>query len=147
MDFELFWNRRAVIRMRWKKINNEQDIQEIQKLYNNFMDAEIVSFRFDSGNYVDDNMVGHEYMENDFFIIFQRMDILPFSIEVHFIEMRRINFYAPLCNERSSCIDFAQFVKRDEYIYWTKQRNVQESELRFDMTFVEAKEAEWRILS
>ena len=42
--------------MEWKALSTEQDILEIQRLYKKFLDAEIVGFRFDSGNYVDDNL-------------------------------------------------------------------------------------------
>lgn len=145
-DLELI--NKAIIE--WKKIETEQDILEIQKIYENFLDAEIVSFRFDSGNFVDEELVGHEYMKNIFSMIFQRMDNNPFSIEVVFEEMRRINFYAPLIDEYSAEILFAKFVKNDDFIYWTKWRDFNPynpEHLKEDTTFVEAKRVKWRIIS
>ncbi|MEW4411874.1 hypothetical protein [Clostridium sp. AN503] len=136
--------------MEWLLIETEQDISYIQKIYENFLDAEIVNFRFESGNYVDSNLIGHEYMKNEFHIIFQRMDVNPFSIEVVFEEMRRVNFYAPLINESSSSISYAKFVKNEDYIYWTKWKEFNpynKEHLKKDITFIEAKRARWRVVS
>lgn len=133
--------------MEWKELLTEQDIQELQDLYGNFLDAKLVDFRFESGNYVDEELVGHEYMNNDLYVVFQRQDISPFSIEVHFEEMRRINFYAPLCTEFSAYIYYAKFVKADGFIYWTKWRDFDASLLGLDVTFIEAKRVKWRIIS
>ena len=136
--------------MVWKEINTEQDILEIQKIYGDFLDAEIVSFNFESGNYIDEELVGHEYMTNRLYIIFQRLDKNPFSIEVLFEGMRRINFYAPLVNECTADILFAKFVKNNSYIYWTKWREFDPynpEHLKNDFTFIEAKSGKWRIIS
>lgn len=89
-------------------------------------------------------------MKNEFYIIFQRMDKNPFSIEVGFEEMRRINFYAPLMNECSTSIIYAKFVKNNDFIYWTKWREFDPyiaEHLKEDFTFIEAKRAKWRIIS
>lgn len=136
--------------MNWINIDTEEDIINIQKIFGNFLDAEIVSFRFESGNYVDEELVGHEYMNNDFYIIFQRMDSNPFSIEVVFEQMRRINFYAPLIDECSASISFAKFIKNKNFIYWTKWKEFDPynlEHLRADVTYIEAKRAKWRIIS
>lgn len=136
--------------MEWLFIETEQDISCIQKIYEDFLDAEIINFWFESGNYIDSNLVGYECMKNEFHIIFQRMDVNPFSIEVVFEEMRRINFYALLMDESSACIIYAKFVKNDKYIYWTKWKEFNpynEEHLKKDVTFIEAKRAKWRVIS
>lgn len=135
--------------MEWIVINTEKDILDIQKQYDNFLDAEIVRFGFESGNYIDTELVGYEYMKNELHVIFQRMDINPFEIEVVFEGMRRINFYAPLMDERSSCISYAKFVKNDSFIYWTKWKDFDpynSEHLEANVTFIEAKKAMWRII-
>ncbi|GFI09592.1 MAG: hypothetical protein HFI24_04570 [Lachnospiraceae bacterium] len=135
--------------MKWISIETEKDIFNIQKQFNNFLDAEIVRFGFESGNYIDSELVGHEYMKNELHIIFQRMDMNPFEIEVIFEEMRRINFYTPLMDEYSSCITYAKFVKNDNFIYWTKWKDFDPynaKHLEANVTFIEAKRAMWRII-
>lgn len=101
-------------------------------------------------NYVDSELAGHEYMKNEFCIVFQRMDVNPFSIEVVFEEMRRLNFYASLIDECSASIIYAKFVKNKDYIYWTKWKDFDPynpEHLKEDVTFIEAKRARWRIIS
>lgn len=135
--------------MDWKELKTEEDIAEIQSIFRNFSDAEIVGFNFESGNYIDEELIGHEYMLNKLNVVFQRMDRNPFSIEIQFEGMRRINFYSPLIDECSASITYAKFVKSEKYIYWTKWKEFapqKREHLEADVTFIEAKSAKWRII-
>lgn len=114
------------------------------------MDSELVSFNFTSGNYVDDDLVGHEYMTNILNIVFQRLDRNPFSIELSFEEMRRLSIYTPLIIECSADIIYAKIVIANGFIYWTKWRDFNpydEDHLRADTTYIESKRLKWRIIS
>lgn len=136
--------------MEWTYINNMDDVKHLQEIYDNFLDSEIVSFHFDSGNYVDDDLVGHEYMTNTLNVIFQRLDTNPFSIELSFEEMRRLSIYTPLINECNSDILYAKIVIANGFIYWTKWRDFDpynKEHLSADTTYIESKRLKWRVIS
>lgn len=89
-------------------------------------------------------------MKNELNVIFQRMDTNPFSIEISFEEMRRLNFFAPLIDEYSACITYAKFVRSKNFIYWTKWKDFdpdKEDHLKSDVAFIEAKRVKWRVIS
>lgn len=56
----------------------------------------MVSFAFDSGNYVDDERIGYEKNSNILIMKFERLDNNPFSIELMFEETRRLNCFFQL---------------------------------------------------
>lgn len=136
--------------MEWIYINTMEDVKYLEETYDNFLDSELVSFNFTSGNYVDDDLVGHEYMTNILNIVFQRLDRNPFSIELSFEEMRRLSIYTPLIIECSADIIYAKIVIANGFIYWTKWRDFNpydEDHLRADTTYIESKRLKWRIIS
>lgn len=136
--------------MEWIYINNADDIKYLEEVFNNFLDSEIVSFNFNSGNYVDSNLIGHEYMTNTLNIIFQRLDTKPFSIELSFEEMRKLSIYTPLSDECSADILYAKIIMTNGFIYWTKWKDFNpcnKDHLRADTTYIESKRLKWRIIS
>ena len=137
--------------MEWNYINNSDDVEYIQKLYGNFEDVELVSFSFESGNYIDDDLVGYETNSNNLHVIFQRMDINPFSIEVIFENMGQILYLTPMNKEYTSDILFAKFVKTEDCIYWTTWDEFDpynKEHLSYgDFDLIKARRAKWRIIS
>lgn len=138
--------------MEWYIIETEKDIENLQLVYGNFMDSKLVSFHLETGNYVDEELTGYEYNNNIFTMLFQREDIHPFSIEIVFEYMRRLNFISPVMNENwSSEILYGKIAKNSKYIYWTNWKNFNpcnEEHLSYnDFFLVEACKVKWRIVS
>jgi hypothetical protein len=111
----------------------------------------LISFSFESGNYIDDDLVGYETNSNNLHVIFQRMDINPFSIEVVFEEMKQLSYFPPLLYEYSASILFAKFVRDDKYVYWTRWSEFDpynKEHLSYgDFDLIKARRAKWRIIS
>lgn len=138
--------------MKWYKIKTLTDIEYIQKLYNNFADATLVRYKFESGNFVDDNQVSHEFNSNKLCLLFQRLDNNPNSIEIMFDYTKRFNFFAPVGSEDSwrSEISFAKIVKNDKWFYWTTWEEFNpenEEHLNYnDFILIQAQQIRWRIV-
>ncbi len=99
--------------MAWNEVKTTDDIEKLQQLYNNFRDSTLVGYRFESGNFVDKNRVSHEYNDNNLYLLFQRLDDNPFSIEILFQYTTRFNFLAPIGGQSSQRteINFARLKK------------------------------------
>lgn len=138
--------------MNWIEIKTEEDIRNLQKIYGNFEDSTLVNFRFESGNYVDEKRVSHEYNNNNLYVLFQRLENAPFSIELMFEYAKRINFFAPIggMDKWRSEIDFAKIIRNDEFYYWTQWEEFDpydEEHLKYnDFILIEAKKIRWRIV-
>lgn len=137
--------------MKWYKIKTEADIEYLHHIYNNFADSTLVSYRFESGNFVDENQVGHEFNRNKFYL-FQRLNDNPFSIEIVFEYTKRFNFFAPVGTEDSwrSEIEFAKIVKKGRWFYWTTWGNFdpdnQEHFSYNDFILIQAQTIKWRVV-
>ena len=124
----------------------------MQKVYHDFEDSVLVSYTFESGNYVDDDEVSWEYNSNKLSLLFQRMDHDPFSIEIVFDYTKRLNFFAPVgaLDKWGSGIDFAKIAKNDEWFYWTKWSDFDpcnEEHLNYnDFILIEARYVKWRVI-
>ena len=107
--------------MEWYEIKTSTDIEKLLHTYNNFADTTLVGYKFESGNFIDENQVSHEFNSNKLCLLFQRLDDNPFSIEIVFEFTKYFNFFAPVGTEDSwrSEIDFAKIVKNDKWFYWT----------------------------
>lgn len=138
--------------MRWIEIKTLADIEYIQKEYNNFEDSILVNFRFESGNYVDAQRVEYENNDNNLYLLFQRLDENPFSIEIMFEQTKRFNFFAPIRGNDiwRAEIEFAKIVKNDEFYYWTKWEDFNpynEEHLNYnDFILIESKQVKWRVV-
>ena len=140
--------------MDWIVLDNESKIKELMNLYNNFEDAFLTKFEFDSGNFVDCDGVGYSNNLNKLSMQFQRMDDNPFSIEIVFEYLTKLNFFPPNWDGKYADIadiNFAKIVKNDSNIYWTQWEDFDpynHKHLNFnDFTLVEAKKAKWRMVS
>lgn len=138
--------------MKWYEIKTSADIEYLQMLYNNFADVTLVGYKFESGNFVDENQVSHEFNNNKLCLLFQRLDINPNSIGIMFEHTKRFNFFAPIGSEDSwrSEINFAKVVKNDTWFYWTTWEGFDlenEEHLKYnDFILVEAQQIKWRIV-
>lgn len=138
--------------MKWNEIKTLTDIEYLQKLYNNFEDATLVRYKFESGNFVDDDQVSHEFNSNELCLLFQRLDNNPNSIEIMFNYTKRFNFFAPVGSEDSwrSEISFAKIVKNDKWFYWTTWEEFNpenEEHLNYnDFILIQAQQIKWRIV-
>ena len=138
----------------WHNIISEKDIENFMILYGDFEDSYIVKGQFDSGNYIDDNLTGHEYDNNCLHILFQRQDINPFSIEIMFEQTIRINcFFSRVMGKEAVGADilYAKIVKDDEYYYWTTWKEFDPYNSAHlcnnDIPLIQAKKIRWRIIS
>ena len=138
--------------MAWNEVKTTDDIEKLQQLYNNFRDSTLVGYRFESGNFVDKNRVSHEYNDNNLYLLFQRLDDNPFSIEILFQYTTRFNFLAPIGGQSSQRteINFAKIEKNSEYFYWTEWEGFDpynEAHLKYnDFILIEAERGKWRII-
>lgn len=138
--------------MEWIEVKTLVDIEYLQKTYNNFEDSILVNFRFESGNYVDEERVGHEFNNNNLYLLFERLDDQPFSIEIMFQYTKRFNFFAPIGGDDiwRSEIEFAKLAKNDEFYYWTKWEGFNpydKEHLKYnDFILIESKQVKWRIV-
>lgn len=138
--------------MDWYEIRTQSDIEYLQKVYHDFEDSFLVSYTFESGNYVDEDEVGWESNSSVLSLLFQRMDHDPFSIEIVFEYTRRFNFFSPVGREDNwrSEILFAKIAKNDEWFYWTKWEDFDpynEEHLSYnDFILIEARQVKWRII-
>lgn len=107
--------------MEWIDIKTNEDIEKLHEQYSNFEDSYMVSFSFESGNYVNEERVGYEVDDNVLILKFERLDDNPFSVELRFEHTRRINYLFPLIGKDNwtSEIMFAKVAKNDEFYYWT----------------------------
>ena len=128
--------------MAWNEVKTTDDIEKLQQLYNNFRDSTLVGYRFESGNFVDKNL----------YLLFQRLDDNPFSIEILFQYTTRFNFLAPIGGQSSQRteINFAKIEKNSEYFYWTEWEGFDpynEAHLKYnDFILIEAERVKWRII-
>lgn len=139
----------------WKDIVTMDDINELAKIYHDFEDSLIVRFTFESGNYVDDQGVGHGYDTNNLVVLFQRMDKNPFSIEILFEGTGKINFLAPVPDvpgyDWVPDILYAKLTKDEDFFYWTLWKDFDpynEEHLQYnDFILIQAKKVKWRVVS
>ena len=105
----------------WIEVKSGEDIKELQKQYNDFEDSYLVSFSFESGNYVNACRIGHENNNNILILRFERLDNNPFSIELRFESTRRLNCFFPVEGKDNwtSGIQYAKIAKNEEFYYWT----------------------------
>lgn len=138
--------------MDWNEIKTLEDIEYLHKIYDHFEDSTLVSYHFESGNFVDEDLVGYEYNSNKLCLLFQRLDTNPNSIEIMFEYTRRFNFFAPVGSKDSwsSYMDFAKIVKDDHWFYWTTWEdfdpNNQEHLNYNDFILIQAEKVKWRIV-
>lgn len=50
--------------MEWHTLETTEDIKYLLDTYGNFLDSTLVSYYFQSGNYVDSDRVGYEFNDN-----------------------------------------------------------------------------------
>lgn len=152
MDIGLFWYWIGGKFMKWIEIKSNEDIQKINKQYNNFEDSYLINFSFESGNYVDSERIGYENNNNILILKFERIDNNPFSIELMFERTRRLNCFFPIEGKDNwtSGIQYAKIAKNEEFYYWTvwEEFNPYDNEhLKYnDFILVEAKNVRWRII-
>lgn len=79
--------------MNWIEIECEEDIQQLNNTYGYFGDSYLVKMDYTSGDFVNEELEGHEGQTNDLRLIFQRLDRNPFSIELWFEHTKRINMF------------------------------------------------------
>ena len=138
--------------MEWYELKTSTDIENLLRIYNNFLDATLVSYHFESGNFVDEDLVSHEFNRNNLGLLFQRLYDNPFSIEIMFEYIKLFNFFAPVGCEDSwrSEIEFAKIVKNDRWYYWTTWEdfdpdNPEHLEYN-DFILIQAQNVKWRIV-
>ncbi len=138
--------------MEWYELKTSTDIENLLRIYNNFLDATLVSYHFESGNFVDEDLVSHEFNRNNLCLLFQRLYDNPFSIEIMFEYIKLFNFFAPVGCEDSwrSEIEFAKIVKNDRWYYWTTWEdfdpdNPEHLEYN-DFILIQAQNVKWRIV-
>lgn len=138
--------------MKWYELKTSMDIEKLLHVYSNFADSTLVSYKFESGNFVDENQVSHEFNSNELCLLFQRLDDNPFSIEIMFEYTKYFNFFAPVGSEDSwrSEIDYAKIVKTDKWFYWTTWEdfdpNNQEHLKYNDFILIQAQNVKWRVV-
>lgn len=138
--------------MNWIEVKSNKCIEELHKCYGNFEDSYMVSFAFDSGNYVDDERIGYEKNSNILIMKFERLDNNPFSIELMFEETRRLNCFFPIEGKDNwtADIQFAKIAKNKEFYYWTEWEDFNpynNEHLEYnDFILIEAKKIKWRII-
>ena len=136
----------------WNDVDSTEDIEKIQKQYNDFEDSYLVRFWFESGNYVDDDRIGYENNNNILIMRFERLDNNPFSIELKFEGTRRLNCFFPVEGKDNwtSDIQFAKITKNEEFYYWTVWEEFNPYECKHleynDFMLIEAKKISWRII-
>lgn len=138
--------------MKWYELKTSIDIEKLLHVYNNFADATLVSYKFESGNFVDENQVSHEFNSNTLCLLFERLDDNPFSIEIMFEYTKYFNFFAPVGSEDfgRSEINYAKIVKNDKWFYWTTWEdfdpNNQEHLKYNDFILIQAQNVKWRVV-
>lgn len=92
------------------------------------------------------------FNKNKLFMLFQRLDVNPFSIEILFEYTKYFNFFTPVGGMDSfrSEINYAKIVKNDNWFYWTTWEDF-EPEWREHLSYndfilVQAKIIKWRIV-
>lgn len=137
--------------MKWKKVNNNEDIKQLNELYDFFEDSVLVGMNYISGNNVDEELVGHLRNMNDLKVTFQRLDRKPFCIELWFTHTKRLSFrFINPADNLLSDIMFAKICKNDDSIFWTLWEdfnpNCKDHLSYTDLTIIEAEELKWRIV-
>lgn len=138
--------------MDWYELKTPMDIEKLLHTYNNFSDTTLVGYKFESGNFVDENRVSHEFNSNNLRLLFQRLDDNPFSIEIMFEYTKYFNFFAPVGSEDSwrSEINFAKIVKNDKWMYWTTWEDFEPNNPEHfkynDFILIQAQNVKWRIV-
>lgn len=137
--------------MEWREIKNVGDITILQTEFHYFEDSILVHYRFESGNYIDKTQIMYETNENRLYMLFQRLDGNPFSIEILFENVRRMNYFIPFGENDnwSSELNFAKIVKNEKYYYWTRWKDFDPNNKEHlncnDFILVEAEKVKWRI--
>ncbi len=137
--------------MEWIEIKSDADVNYINELYNYFEDAMLVKMEYVSGDYVDNEMVGHMEKNNDLKVHFQRLDHNPFSIELWFTNTKRMNmFFANPSDNNLSDILYAKVCRNEKTVFWTVWEEFdpydEEHLLYSDLYFIEAYGLKWRIV-
>lgn len=137
--------------MEWIEVKNDDDIKKINEIYDHFEDAMLVKMEFASGDYVDNEMVGHMEQTNDLKVLFQRLDRNPFSIELWFTNTKRMNmFFVNPQDKNSSDILFAKVCRNEQSVFWTVWEEFdpfKEEHLSLsDLYFIEACGLKWRVV-
>lgn len=138
--------------MEWHTLETTEDIKYLLDTYGNFLDSTLVSYYFQSGNYVDSDRVGYEFNDNNLYLLFQRLDDNPFSIEILFEYTKFFNFFAPVANEDNwnSEIQFAKIVKSGKWYYWTTWDEFNPDNPEHfnynDFILIQAQSVKWRVV-
>ncbi len=137
--------------MEWQEVKNDTDVNCINELYNYFEDAILVKMEYVSGDYVDNEMVGHMEQTNDLKVLFQRLDRNPFSIELWFTNTKRMNmFFHNPQQKYLSDILYAKVCRNEQSVFWTVWEEFDpynEEHLSYsDLYFIEAYGLKWRIV-
>lgn len=137
--------------MEWHEVKNDSDVNHLNELYNYFEDAMLVKMEYVSGDYVDDEMVGHMEQTNDLKVLFQRLDRNPFSIELWFTNTTRMNMFFNNPQEKHmSDILYAKVCRNEQTVFWTVWEEFDpynEEHLSYnDLYFIEAYGLKWRIV-
>ncbi len=137
--------------MEWIEVKNDADIKNINEIYNYFEDAMLIKMDFVSGDYVDNEMVGHMEQSNDLKVLFQRLDRNPFSIELWFINTKRMNmFFVNPCDKNLSDIMYAKVCRNEKSVFWTVWEEFDpynEEHLSLsDVYHIEAYRLKWRVV-
>lgn len=136
--------------MNWIEIECEEDIQQLNNTYGYFGDSYLVKMDYTSGDFVNEELEGHEGQTNDLRLIFQRLDRNPFSIELWFEHTKRINMFFHNGNKFLSDIMFAKVCKNNVSYFWTVWKefnpNKKEHLELSDVYFIEADSVKWRII-
>ena len=59
--------------MIWNEIKSNNDIQQLNQIYNYFEDSMLVHMEYISGDHIDSERVGHMDQRNDLKAVFQRL--------------------------------------------------------------------------
>ena len=137
--------------MEWIEVKSDEDIDYINKKYDNFEDAFLVEMNYVSGDYVDNELMGYMHQKNDLRLVFQRLDRNPFSIELWFTNAKRINmFFANLQDNCLSDILYAKVCRNKSSFFWTVWEDFDpynEEHLALnDVKYVEGYGLKWRII-
>lgn len=135
--------------MEWIEIKSDTDIQHLNETYDNFEDSYIVRMEYISGDYVDKEYCGHMVQTNDLKVLFQRLDNNPFSIELWFINTKRLSFV--FVNPTDKCLSdilYAKVCKNDKSFFWTvwEEFEPNNEEHILGTTLIESNGLRWRII-
>lgn len=136
----------------WNEIKNDADIQRLNDIYNHFEDSMLVRMEYISGDYVDDEHIGHMEQKNDLKAVFQRLDDDPFSIELWFTHTKKLSFvFVNPSDKLLSDILYAKVCRNDKSVFWTVWRDFDPYNAEYlsesELTLIEADSMKWRIVS